>query len=586
MRILQILIWVLLLGLSALAQTPIPTASPSPEVTSSPSPTVSPSASPSPLASPSAAIEVEPQFDVPDEFSTPRKSLENFMATMALAGPLRPDLYLQAKRHLDLSAISRVVRDETGVTLSQQLYAILDTAELKLNNLDVEPGETRVFLYRQPSGDEIVMLRGEDGQWLFSEKTVEAIPRMYEVLTQKGEIKRWYIDALNFGFLGLNGNLWLALMLLPILGFGLGSLVVMLLRLSFGPLLKKKADLDVEGQKKVLKPAGWVTACIVVWTGLSILELPTALLLVLAVVVKVIATLALVTAFFRASDAASVYIGRFTASTSTKFDDMLIPLVRRTLKTLVAIIGILFLAQNLDIEVWSLFAGFSIFGAMVALAGQDTVKNFFGSLTVLLDQPFAVGDWIVVNGIEGVVEEVGFRSTRIRTFYDSLITLPNSQLITASVDNYGARNFRRYSKKIPVSWKTAPETLEAFCEGIRELVRQHPYTRKDSYQVWVNDMNDYSLQIMIYIFWAAPDWNTELREKHRFLIDLHRLATDLGVELAYPSQRILVTRKEDNFEENFDLERQESARLEGKEKTQGLLKSSLPDETPPPAVIE
>ena len=101
--------------------------------------------------------------------------------------------------------------------------------------------------------------------------------------------------------------------------------------------------------------------------------------MILTVVVKVTICLSLVVAAFRASDAISIYAAKFTAGTSTKFDDMLIPLIRRTVKTLVAIIGLLFMAQNLDIQVWSLFAGFSIFGAMVALAGQDMVKNFFGS---------------------------------------------------------------------------------------------------------------------------------------------------------------------------------------------------------------
>jgi len=214
------------------------------------------------------------------------------------------------------------------------------------------------------------------------------------------------------------------------------------------------------------------------------------------------------------------------------------------------------------------------------------VKNFFGSVTVLTDQPFAVGDWIVVNGMEGTVEEVGFRSTRIRTFYDSLITLPNSQLITASVDNYGKRNYRRYTKKLAIKWTTSPDVLEAFCEGIRELVRSHPYTRKDSFQVWVNDINDYSLQVLIYIFWRTPDWNTELRERHRFLLDLHRLAKKLDIEFAYPSQRLFMNEEEEDFTTDFLLEDQESARVRGKDVTQGLLQGSLPEKTPPPAVSQ
>ena len=586
-------LWLILLT-TVWGQTPAPTPIESPAVVATPSllPTPAVSATPtmqstpSVIATPASTEAPEAATGVPPEFSSPRRSLQDFIAKMTLAGPLRPDLYLQANRHLDLSAIPTVVREEQGVTISKSLFSILDTADLRMDKLEIEPDQTSVVLYRQPSGDQIELVKQEDGRWLFSADTVEAIPRMYEVLARKGKIERWYIHSLDFDILGLNANLWLALLLLPLIAYGLGSLVVMILRIPLGPRMFKKINLADEEQKRLIKPLGWIAATLIAWLGLSLLDIPHGLLLALTVIVKILATGAVITAAFRLSDVLSLYVATFTASTSTKFDDMLIPLVRRTVKTLVAVIGVLFLAQNLNIEVWSLFAGFSIFGAMVALAGQDMVKNFFGSLTVLADQPFAVGDWITVNGIEGVVEDVGFRSTRIRTFYDSVVSLPNSQLITASVDNYGRRNYRRYSKKLAVRWNTSPEKVEAFCEGIREIVRNHPYTRKDSYQVWVNDMNDYSLQIMIYVFWATPDWNTELREKHRFLIDIHRLARKLEIEFAYPSQRVLISRHEDSFEPDFALERQESARIKGKELTKTLLAESLPKETPPPAVID
>jgi MscS family membrane protein len=587
MRRLCFLIWTLLaLPLAAQTPSPTPRADASPVMTAvprlSPSPAATPTSSPLPIT---GGEQSPSNLTVADEFSTPLRSLERFMATMALASPLRPDLYLTANTHLDLSGLRRVVRDEQGITYSKELYSILQTADLDFKELDVGPDATSVSVYRQPSGDQVELVK-KDGRWLFSAETVKAIPRMYDVLSQKGRIESWYVKALNFDVLGLNGNLWVALLLIPPIGYGLGSLIVMLLRIPLGPIFLKKASLPQAEQRRLLKPVGWLAASLFAWLALSLLDVPPTLLVGLTVGVKVIATIAVVMASFRVSDVVSLYVTTLTARTATKFDDMLIPLVRRTIKTTIGVIALLFLAQNLDIEVWSLFAGFSIFGAMVALAGQDMVKNFFGSVTVLADQPFAVGDWIVVSGMEGVVEEVGFRSTRIRTFYDSVITLPNSQLITASVDNYGKRKFRRYSKKISVRWDTSPETVEAFCEGIRELVRRHPYTRKDSYQVWVNDMNDYSLQILLYIFWAAPDWNTELREKHRFLLDLHRLAKELGILFAYPSQRLVMSRKDEDFDVNFDLEGQESARRKGKELTQGLLESSLPKETPPPAVVD
>ena len=91
---------------------------------------------------------------------------------------------------------------------------------------------------------------------------------------------------------------------------------------------------------------------------------------------------------------------------------------------------------------------------------------------------------------------------------------------------------------------TPPERIEAFCEGIREIVRQHPYMRKDYYHVYFHEFADASLNILVYVFWQTPDWSTELRERHRFLLDCLRLAKRLGVEYAYPTQTLYVKQAE------------------------------------------
>jgi MscS family membrane protein len=91
---------------------------------------------------------------------------------------------------------------------------------------------------------------------------------------------------------------------------------------------------------------------------------------------------------------------------------------------------------------------------------------------------------------------------------------------------------------LALTYDTAPEKIDAFCEGIRTLISLHPYMRKDYYQVYFNEYSSASLDILVYVFWATPDWNTELRERHRFLLDVLRLAKQLGVEFAYPTQTL------------------------------------------------
>ena len=540
---------------------------------------------PTPVVLPVESASPEP-VPVDENFISPQASLDHFLAVMAEAGPLRPGRYLLGPRHLDLSEIPAVVREERGIPLAQQLYELLSPLDLSQISLEPAAEAEEVLLHRYPSGEEISMRRHSDGRWLFSAATVRAVPLMHDALVASSPQVASEQSLLDRSYLGVSGTIWALVLVLPLLSYLVGCFVVMLIRAFFGRLLAKRYNVSDEQRRELSRPLGYLTGSLVFWIGLCLLKIPSGLFLVLIGLVKVTATLAALTVAFRLADTVSDYAKVLASRTTENFDDMLVPLARRSFKVLVGMLGMLFLAQNLDIEVWSLFAGFSIFGAMIALAGQDTMKNFFGSLTVLADRPFGVGDWVVVEGIEGVVEDVGFRSTRVRTFYDSLITLPNSRLITASVDNYGRRNFRRYTRKFMVGWSTPTRSLEAFCEGIRELVRQHPYTRKDSYQVWVNDVNEYAIEVLIYIFFAAPDWGTELRERHRFLLDVHRLANELGIVMAYPRQSLLLSRGDEQPETEFDRELQKQAMSRGRTVSRQLTEQSLPEVRPEPLLVD
>jgi len=195
-------------------------------------------------------------------------------------------------------------------------------------------------------------------------------------------------------------------------------------------------------------------------------------------------------------------------------------------------------------DIGALLAGLGIGGIAIALAAKDTVANFFGAITVLADRPFEVGDWIILGPIEGTVVDVGFRSTRVRTFYDSLITFPNALLITKHVDNLGRRKYRRFKTTLGVNYDTPPDKLESFIEGIRELLRTHPYTRRDYYHVYFHSYGDNALNILIYCFFTAPDWGTELRERQRLLMDVLRLAQKLDVRFAFPTRTLHMIQSE------------------------------------------
>jgi MscS family membrane protein len=233
------------------------------------------------------------------------------------------------------------------------------------------------------------------------------------------------------------------------------------------------------------------------------------------------------------------------ALSENKFDDMLVPLLRRTLKIFVVLIALAYFSSRVTEDFYKVIAGLSIGSAVLLFAFKDSLENVFGTFTVLMDQPFQLGDWITVGSVDGTVEKVGFRSTRVRTFYNSVITVPNREFISATVDNLGARRYRRIKATLGLTYDTPPEKVEAFCEGVRELIRGHPYTRKDYYHVYFNGFGASSLDILLYCFVQVPDWSVELREKHRLYADILRLAEQLGVQFAFPTTSVHVVKPED-----------------------------------------
>jgi MscS family membrane protein len=305
--------------------------------------------------------------------------------------------------------------------------------------------------------------------------------------------------------------------------------------------------------------------------------------------VRAVAIVVVVVVAYRLVDVLSNVLSRRAERSDTRFDDLLVPLVRKSLKVFVVAIGLVLVAETIGQDITALLAGLGLGGLALALAAQDTVRNLFGSLTILLDRPFQVGDWVVVGEVEGTVEEVCFRSTRIRTFYNSLITLPNANLISASVDNLGDRRYRRWKTILALTYDTPPEKIDAFCEGVRELIRSHPYSRKDYFHVYFNDFGGASLDILLYTFFETPDWATELRERHRLGVDILRLAGELGVEFAFSTQTVYLRNEEWSLPQTAGpdyAEASERLMRGARAEARRLIEDSVGDELPPPVSFD
>ena len=336
---------------------------------------------------------------------------------------------------------------------------------------------------------------------------------------------------------------YLGIVLLVLAGFILHQILRRILRFviqrvtqtSFGQTYISK-DL----YWKIATALSWVAVIKLVTILLPILQLPIRFSHYLMKGLNILATVFLVILALRLIDLFISYFNRFTKLTDSTLDDQLSPLLAKLLKVVVVIIGGIYVLNALNVNVTALIAGISIGGLAVALAAQDTVKHLFGSVMIFVDRPFQIGDWINFKGIDGTVEEIGFRSTRIRTFAHSVTSVPNAELANAVIDNMGMRKYRRLKFLIGITYDTHPDLIEQYIDGLRELIVKHPDTREEYCKVYLHNFASSAIEILFYTFLDVPDGTYESRAKHEIMLAILQLSRALNVRLAFPTSTIFV----------------------------------------------
>lgn len=380
-------------------------------------------------------------------------------------------------------------------------------------------------------------------RWYYSNKTASKIDTWHKEVYALGTDKLLellpaggskYFGLYTWQLVGILILITAAFILHKLFTFVFEKLIIeLMVRLGY----KRLAD---EVVIPVAKPISFLVIFPLLILFVPVLQLPITMAEYVIIGLRAIWPIFAIVFFYRLVDIVSLYFRRLADKTESTLDDQLVPLVRKVLKTFVVIIGGLFILDNLEFDITGLIAGISIGGLAFALAAQDTIKNFFGSLMIFVDRPFQVGDWITSGDVDGTVEEVGFRSTRIRTFRDSLMYIPNGVITNQMIDNHGLRVYRRFMTTLSLTYDTPPERIEVFVEGLKEIVKRHDKTRKDYYEIHMNDMASSSLNIMFYIFFKVPSWSEELRARHEILLDIITLAEKLGVNFAFPTQTLHV----------------------------------------------
>lgn len=215
--------------------------------------------------------------------------------------------------------------------------------------------------------------------------------------------------------------------------------------------------------------------------------------------------------------------------------------LRKTIKIFIVITGIVGILQIWNINVSAFLTSLGLGGLAFALAAKDTAANLFGGLTILADKSLKLGDWIKVSSVEGVVEEIGLRTTKVRTFEKSLITLPNQILANQPVENFSRRGIRRIKFRVGLTYDTSSSSIEQIVKNITLMLKEHKDISQDATMlVRFDKFEDSSLSIFIYTFTSTSNWDRYLQIKEDVNMKVMKIVEENNAEFAFPSQSIYI----------------------------------------------
>jgi MscS family membrane protein len=253
---------------------------------------------------------------------------------------------------------------------------------------------------------------------------------------------------------------------------------------------------------------------------------------------KIAVSVIVIWTLFRLSNLLSKMMMRMFSKMDREMADNFAPLITQAVKISVIVLGILVVIQNLGYSIGSVLAGLGIGGLAIALAAQDTIANLFGTFVMIVDKPFKVGDWVKFRDIDGNVETIGFRSTKVRTWAKSVKILPNKLLTSEIIENWSEMPKRRVSMKIGVTYSSPPEKVLELRDRMENILRTDPDVDQDYFFVYFNDFAPSSLEYFIYYFTKTIVWKEYLAVRQRINIKFMEAVSESGLSFAFPSQTL------------------------------------------------
>jgi MscS family membrane protein len=484
------------------------------------------------------------ELDIPeDQFDrgTPRRTTEGFIAAVD-AGDFE-----KAANYLDLRNLRGEATEYTGAQLARRLYVISKRGEWtevgdfiddpagraadglpdyrdSIGFVKHEGEDVQLFLQLVPRGDGVSI-------WKVSNASVSLIPDLYETYGYSESVEDLRRALPQVSFLGFELFKWILMAGVGILTYITVFLIALLVRRMLG-------DPQSPSHRQIfrfLAVPGAIGVMVLVMnlTADSLGRGATAETIGEMSPIPILVTVWVM--FSGLNLIFEIYSDRLYQNNRPGAVVLLRP-AANAIKLLVALGAVLLWLDNIGVNITTLLAGLGVGGVAVALALQKPMEDVFGAVTLYSQQPIRIGDFCRVGTVLGTIEEIGLRTTRLRTLNDTVIAVPNSKIASEPIDNISARQKIRYRPTLRLRYDTTPEQLQQILEGIRELLSSHERVLEDSRRVRFKEFGDDALKIEVNAYLNTTEWGEYLRLAEELNIRIMEIIARAGTSLALPSQ--------------------------------------------------
>lgn len=433
------------------------------------------------------------------------------------------------KKRIEAAIQLKEIFDGKGVSMDGLLNKIPDNAEY----IDSASRRPIYIIYNKLPQ---VYVEKIGNKWYYSQTTVDALPALYKDVFPFGANiwAKWFPMQRDEVYLRLHPWQWIGIGVILLAFLACNFLLRYLFRFVFNKILFRKYVVD----PKRLENLKRVSNIFSVWVGVKVLQLLVPTLFISAKysvpLIKGIAFVGatlLVISVYKLTELILFYLRSYTEDSASLWDDQIVVVLQKFFKFIVGFLGLFYILNTLDVNIATIIAGLSVGGLALALAAQDTVKNFIASVMIFIDKPFRIGDLIKGDNFEGTVQEVGFRSTRIKTASDSVVYVANAKLSEMIIDNKGQRILKKNNSELVIPHGTPLPVVKTFIEGIRRLLTKYPSVRNNSIDVYLTKMDANGMVVKVIFVYKVYTLREEMQHGEVLLMKIMELAELLHIKL-------------------------------------------------------